>query len=431
MIEKQLRNYIAPNILAMVGTSCYVLADTFFIASSEGANGITALNLILPIYGLIFAIGSMIGIGSATKYSLLKSQGTKSAEDYFSNAIICTILVSLPFVAAGILFPRNILYLLGADGTIASLGETYIQIILCCTPLFMLNYTFTAFVRNDGAPRIAMAATLSSGIFNIIFDYIFMFPMGMGLAGAALATAISPAVSMAVCLLHYLSAKNTIRLVRKLPSLRKLTAACILGIVAFVGEISNGITTMVFNFILLELAGNTGVAAYGIVANLALVGTALFNGLSQGLQPLASTIHGKWDLDGEKRIYRHSLQIGIGIAFFLVAIVVLFADNLVAIFNHEDAAALASYAQQGLRLYFLGFLVASVNIVRAGFYSATGKGLLSSVLSLSRGVVAIVVFAFVLSKLLGITGVWLAFPAAEIFTLALSQILARTDREEL
>lgn len=229
-----------------------------------------------------------------------------------------------------------------------------------------------------------------------------MFPVGMGLAGAALATAISPAVSMAVCLLHYLSDKNTIRLVRKIPSLRKLTTACILG-----------------------------VAAYGIVANLALVGTALFNGLSQGLQPLASTIHGKWDLDGEKRIYRHSLQIGIGIAFFLVAIVVLFADSLVAIFNHENSAVLASYAQQGLRLYFLGFLVASVNIVRAGFYSATGKGLLSSAISLSRGVVAIVVFAFVLSKMLGITGVWLAFPAAEIFTLALSQILARTGREKL
>ena len=248
----------------------------------------------------------MIGIGSATKYSLLKSQGSKSAEDYFSNAIIWTVLVSLPFVAAGILSPQRILYLLGPDGTIVSLGETYIRIILCCTPLFMLNYTFTAFVRNDGAPRIAMAATLSSGVFNIIFDDIFMFPMGMGMAGAAVATAISPAISMAICLLHYLSARNTIRLVPKIPSLRKLTAACILGIVAFVGEISNGITTIVFNFILLALAGNTGVAVYGIVANLALVGTALFNGLSQGLQLLASTIHGKWDLDGEKRIYRHS-----------------------------------------------------------------------------------------------------------------------------
>ena len=110
---------------------------------------------------------------------------------------------------------------------------------------------------------------------------------------------------------------------------------------------------------------------------------------------------------------------------------VLFADSLVAIFNQENSDVLASYAQYGLRLYFPGFLVASVNIVRAGSYSATGKGMESSILSLSRSVAAIVVFAFVLSKLLGITGVWLAFPAAEIFTLAPPQILASTDREKL
>lgn len=149
--------------------------------------------------------------------------------------------------------------------------------------LFILNYTATAFVRNDGAPNVAMAATLGSGIFNIVFDYIFIFPLGLGMAGAAWATAVSPVVSMAICLTHYLSKRNTVRFMRKLPSLRKLLAACELGVVAFVGEISSGITTMVFNFVLLDLVGNIGVAAYGVVANLALVGTALFNGVSQGL----------------------------------------------------------------------------------------------------------------------------------------------------
>lgn len=134
MIEKQLRKYIIPNVLAMMGTSCYVLADTFFIATAAGANGITALNLALPIYGIIFAVGSMIGIGSATKYSLRKAMGRGDADDYFSNAVWWTLFASLAFVAAGIFCPDAVLRLLGADDVILETGRIYMRIILCFTP---------------------------------------------------------------------------------------------------------------------------------------------------------------------------------------------------------------------------------------------------------------------------------------------------------
>ena len=424
-MEKQLRRYLLPNILAMIGTSCYILADTFFISLSQGPNGITALNLVLPLYGLIFALGSMIGIGSATRYALGKGSNAPDYHLYFSNSIIWTLLVGAVFVALGVAVPDGVLRLMGADDTISRVGHNYIRIVLCFAPLFMLNFTCTAFVRNDGAPRIAMAATLLSGLFNILFDYLLMFPLGLGMTGAALATGFSPVVSMSICLLHYLSPRNTIRLTPTLPSLRRLLSACQLGVVAFVGEMSSGVTTMVFNFILLHLAGNAAVAAYGIVANIALVGVALFNGISQGLQPLASACHGSGDIQGQSRIYRHSMFIGLCVSAVVVAVVVTFAGTLVAVFNSQHSAQLADYATPGLRLYFLGFLFAGANIVKSGFYSATGRGRESSILALCRGVVAIVAFAFLLSHLLGITGVWLAFPAAELFTLLLGLVLGR------
>lgn len=424
-MEKQLRRYLLPNILAMIGTSCYILADTFFISLSQGPNGITALNLVLPLYGLIFALGSMIGIGSATRYALGKGSNAPDYHLYFSNSIIWTLLVGAVFVALGVAVPDGVLRLMGADETILQVGHNYIRIVLCFAPLFMLNFTCTAFVRNDGAPRIAMAATLLSGLFNILFDYLLMFPLGLGMTGAALATGFSPVVSMSICLLHYLSPRNTIRLTPTLPSLRRLLSACQLGVVAFVGEMSSGVTTMVFNFILLHLAGNAAVAAYGIVANIALVGVALFNGISQGLQPLASACHGSGDTQGQSRIYRHSMFIGLCVAAGMVAVVVTFAGSLVAVFNSQHSAQLADYATPGLRLYFLGFLFAGANIVKSGFYSATGRGRESSILALCRGVVAIVAFAFLLSHLFGITGVWLAFPAAELFTLLLGLVLGR------
>lgn len=424
-MEKQLRRYLLPNILAMIGTSCYILADTFFISLSQGPNGITALNLVLPLYGLIFALGSMIGIGSATRYALGKGSNAPDYHLYFSNSIIWTLLVGAVFVALGVAVPDGVLRLMGADDTISRVGHNYIRIVLCFAPLFMLNFTCTAFVRNDGAPRIAMAATLLSGLFNILFDYLLMFPLGLGMTGAALATGFSPVVSMSICLLHYLSPRNTIRLTPTLPSLRRLLSACQLGVVAFVGEMSSGVTTMVFNFILLHLAGNAAVAAYGIVANIALVGVALFNGISQGLQPLASACHGSGDTQGQSRIYRHSMFIGLCVSAVVVAVVVTFAGTLVAVFNSQHSAQLADYAIPGLRLYFLGFLFAGANIVKSGFYSATGRGRESSILALCRGVVAIVAFAFLLSHLFGITGVWLAFPAAELFTLLLGLVLGK------
>lgn len=424
-MEKQLRKYIIPNILAMIGTSCYVLADTFFISVAEGADGITALNLVLPVYGIIYAIGSMIGAGSATRYTLGKSMGNDDADGYFSNAVFWTVMISLIFVFIGILCPDRALVLLGADENILNVGMSYIRIVLCFAPFFMMNYTFTAFVRNDHAPKLAMAATLISGTFNIIFDYIFMFPMKMGMAGAALATGLSPIVSMSICMIHFMSKNNTVVFVRKMPSFQKLLSACNLGVAAFVGEFSSGITTLVFNFLLLGLAGNTAVAAYGIIANIALVGTSLFNGISLGLQPVASSVHGRNDHSAEKRVYRHALKIGEGIAFAGVLFVLLSAEQLTAVFNSENSQVLAEYAAAGMRIYMSGFLIAAVNIVKSGFYSAVGKGMEASVIALSRGIVAISVSAFLLSGIFGVSGVWIAFPVSEALTWLLSVLLSR------
>ncbi|MCM1170536.1 MAG: MATE family efflux transporter [Clostridium sp.] len=426
MIEKKLRKFIVPSVFAMLGISLYVLADTFFISVAAGADGITALNMALPVYAIMYAVGSMIGIGSATRYSLDKSLGKEDYDVYFSNSFVCTLLLSLFFVAIGIFAPGNVLRLMGADDNILKTGISYMRIALLFAPAFMLNYTMTAFVRNDNNPGIAMAATLSSSIFNIIFDYIFMFPMNMGISGAALATGISPIVSMAVCLLHYCSEKNTIRLVKKLPSAQKLILACQLGISAFVGEISGGVTTLTFNFVLLKIAGNIGVAAYGVVANISIVGIAVFNGISQGLQPMASEAGGAGDEDAKKRICRHSLQIGMIISALLVFVCWIFADGIVAVFNSEGSAQMAGYAAAGLRLYSLGFLIAAANIVRAGFFGAIGSAKECFIISLMRGIVAIVFFAVVLSKFMGIYGVWLAFPAAELTTFMISMAVRRS-----
>ena len=424
-LTKQFFKYVSQNIFGLLGTSCYILADTYFIAQAAGTDGVTLLNLCLPIYNLIFAFGSMIGLGAATRYAILRAQGDARAQRYFSNAIFCVCILAVPFMLVGIFRPDGLLRLMGGDADIVALGMNYARIFLMFTPFFMCNYVVASFVRNDGDPSLAMVATLSGSLFNVVFDYIFIFPMGLGLPGAALATAISPILSIAVCSAHFIKKSNTITFVRKAPSVRLLAQSCQLGISGFVGELSSGVTTTVFNFLLLRLAGNVAVAAYGVVANFALVATAIFNGVAQGAQPLVSQCYGKNEMAGARKLLLLGCGTALGLAALLYGVVFGYTDALTALFNSENSALMAEFAHSGMRIYFVGCFFAGCNIVAAGYLGAVNRPAEASITSLCRGMVAIVVCSLVLSALFGMNGVWAAFPVSEAITLALTVFLLK------
>ena len=424
-LTKQFFKYVSQNIFGLLGTSCYILADTYFIAQAAGTDGVTLLNLCLPIYNLIFAFGSMIGLGAATRYAILRAQGDARAQRYFSNAIFSVCILAVPFMLVGIFRPDGLLRLMGGDADIVALGMNYARIFLMFTPFFMCNYVVSSFVRNDGDPSLAMVATLSGSLFNVVFDYIFIFPMGLGLPGAALATAISPILSIAVCSAHFIKKSNTITFVRKAPSVRLLAQSCQLGISGFVGELSSGVTTTVFNFLLLRLAGNVAVAAYGVVANFALVATAIFNGVAQGAQPLVSQCYGKNEMAGARKLLLLGCGTALGLAALLYGVVFGYTDALTALFNSENSALMAEFAHSGMRIYFVGYFFAGCNIVAAGYLGAVNRPAEASITSLCRGMVAIVVCSLVLSALFGMNGVWAAFPVSEAIPLALTVFLLK------
>ena len=424
-VTKQFGRYVTQNIFGMLGISCYIIADTFFIAKAAGTDGITVLNLVLPIYNLIFAIGSMIGVGSATRFTILRAQGEERAHDYFSNAICFVWIIGILFTLAGIFIPDKIIALMGGDPGIVALGTGYTRIFLLFTPFFMMNYVIMAFVRNDNQPSLAMAGTLAGSFSNILFDYIFMFPMGLGFSGAALATAFCPVVTMLVCSTHYLSKKCNIGFKWKRLSLRHLISCCQLGVSAFVGEISSAVITFIFNMLILGLTGSTGVAAYGVVANLSLVGMAIMNGMAQGVQPLISESFGKGAFDDVKKLLHWGLTCVVAIEIIMIALVWSFTDPFISVFNSENNQLLLEYAHVGLRLYFLGFLFAGVNIVLVAYFSATANARPAIIGSLLRGVVAIGICAIVLSRIFGMNGVWLSFLTSEVITLIMVLILAR------
>ena len=191
---------------------------------------------------------------------------------------------------------------------------------------------------------------------------------------------------------------------------------CPLGISAFIGEISSGVTTVVFNFLILGLAGNNGVAAFGVVANISIMAISVFNGIAQGAQPLFSRFYGKGDWESVKRIWKLSVRTAVILAVMVVMITNIFTESIVGIFNSENNVQMANYAMQGVRIYFVGFLFAGCNIVGAGYLSATENAGKAFGVSIMRGVVAIIACAVILAYIFGMPGVWLAFPMAECIT---------------
>lgn len=416
-LYREFTTYVTLNILGSLGLSCYILADTFFVASRLGADGLTALNLAISVFGLLNGLGMMLGIGGGARYSIFQAQGMeREANRTFTIAFLTGAGLGLFFALCGLFFARPLAVLLGAEGHILPMCATYLRTALSFAPFFILNQVMTAFVRNDGNPKLAMAAMLTGSLTNIVLDYVFLYPLDMGIFGAAFATGVAPVVGLLLSSLHILTGRSRFRLVREPMRPRHLFSLSALGGAAFLNECSTSVVLVVFNLLILHLAGNLGVAAYSIVANLAFVMLGIFNGISNGTQPLVSQACGRGDLPRQRTLYRMALILATVFGVGITALGLFAAPPLVALFNSAGDPALQSLAEGGMHLYFLGFLFVGFNLITASYLGATERPLPSSLLSFFRGFVGIVVLALCFGLLFGLTGVWLAFPAAELLT---------------
>ena len=428
----RLLKFTASPIIMMIFTSIYTIVDGFFVSNCAGKTAFTALNLIYPYIQMLGCLGFMIGTGGSALVAMTLGMGDeKRANRLFSMLAVATVGIGAIFSAIGLALLRPVALLLGATPELLPSCLLYGRILLTFQTAFMLQYLFQSFFIAAEKPKLGLFFTVAAGVTNMVLDFVLVGVAGLGLAGAALATAVSPMLSIAICSRHFFQKDNTVQFVRQLPSAKLLGQSCQLGISGFVGEMSSGVTTTVFNLLLLGLAGNVAVAAYGVVANFALVATAIFNGVAQGAQPLVSECYGKGDRAGTRKL----LLLGSGTALVLAAVLysVVFGatDALVGIFNSENSIRMAQFAHMGMRLYFIGYFFAGFNIVAAGYLSATDRPAEAAITSIFRGMAAIVVCSLVLSRLFGMNGVWAAFPVSELLTalLTLFLLLRRTKTE--
>ncbi len=421
--------YTVLSVLGTLGVSCYILADTFFVAKGLGTNGLTALNLAIPVYNFIHGTGLMLGMGGATRFSICKSQGRyEEINRIYTNTLYLALFFSAIFMLPGLFGSNQLAVLLGADAGIREMTSTYLRWLLLFTPAFILNDVLLCFVRNDNGPQLSMIAMLTGSFSNIVLDYLFIFPMGMGIFGAVFATGLSPVISIILMCPHWLKKKNTFHLTKTGISACIIKQDLSLGFPSLIAQLSSGIVMIIFNGIILKLQGNTGVAAYGVVANISLVIVALYTGIGQGVQPLISTFYGAGNFKMVRKALRYALITTLSISCVIYLLIFVFAQPITAVFNSGSNARLQQIAVEGLRLYFISAAFIGYNIILATYFTSVEKAFPAHILSVLRGLVLILPMAFLLSAAAGMTGVWLACPVTEFLTALLGFAIDQHDK---
>ena len=421
--------YLIPSVGGMLGVSLYVLGDTIIVGRGIGSVGLAALNISIPMINVFNGLGLLFGMGASTAISISRGRGDeKQVNNIFTISIILTILAGLVLTLIRVFFLDELCMLLGASTDTFAMSRDYLGVIMSFSTMFLLNYALTVLVRNDGNPNLSMWGMLTGSIVNVILDYIFIFIFGWGMTGAALATSISPILGLLILSIHFITKRNKMKFTKiklRLSIVRRIISN---GFASFIVEISAGVVIFIFNIVIIGLNGDIGVSAYSIIANLSLIATAIFTGIGQAIQPIVSVNFGAKKM---KRVYEAGKlaiysALGLGIVFYAIGF--FFPEFLVSMFSKGDNELL-DITIKGIKIYFMSFVLMGINIVLTSYLQSKEYAKSAMMISLLRGFAFTVFYVLILSRIFGITGVWMTLPLAEISTIVLAVILSANCRK--
>lgn len=416
-VKQVFMRYLVPSVFATMVTSIYVLADTIIVGKGIGTIAVAALNIVLPLYNIFFGLGLLFGVGGSVLMSILRGEGDeKGSNAYFSTSLVamCVVLaLSLAFFTA---FMEEIALVFGGTPETMPYIMDYMPYIVWGMGLFFFSSYLQTFIRNDGAPRLAMYAVVSGGVANIILDYVFVYNFNMGMAGAAIATVMGSGLTVVILLTHFFTKKNNLHFSLKGVRPSFIKNIILNGFASFLIEVASGVTIFVFNIQLLKYAGNTGVSVYSIISNTAIVVVCLCKGINQAAQPLLSTNYGAGLYERTDKIRSLAVKVSIIICAVPVILGLVVPDFFTYIFINPDSAIL-SMSAPAIRIYFVGFMMLGINMVFICYFQAILKNGYSMIICLMRGLILVVAFAYIFPLFMDVTGIWLAVPAAETITM--------------
>lgn len=415
---KSLLGYAAPTIAVMLFVSIYTMVDGIFVARYVNATALSAINIFLPIYTVIFAIALMIGTGGSA--IIAKKMGGENkyeeARSNFTFIVLCGIFIGLLISVLGLIFIRPLLEFLGA-GSSEQLFEytlTYGKIILLFSPFLIVQMMFENFFVTSGKPKLSLVITLFGGIVNIVLDYFFIVILDMEIKGAAIATVIGIVIPSSIGIAYFILSKNRgLYFVKPRIDGKVFLNTCLNGSSEMVTNLSSSVVTLAFNLLMLHYIGVDGVAAVTIMLYLMMFLTPVFMGYSVGIAPIISYKYGSQQINQLQFIVKKSLFI-IGISSFaIVGLSYVLGPVLIEVMVGKGSNVY-SIAIDGFRIFCISFLFMGLNIFTSMLFTALSNGKISAIISFLRTLVFVLIGLLLLPLIFGgVKGIWIAIPLAE------------------
>ena len=420
-----LLKFAFPSIIMMIFMSLYTIVDGIFISRFLGSNALSSLNIVFPVINVVIAIATMLGTGGNAIISKYLGEGRdRDARECLTQFTVIGLAISLLLLVLTQIFLTPLCRALGSTDVLLADCRAYLSVSLMFAPACMLQTLFQSYLVTAGMPALGLFLTIGAGILNAGLDYVLILVFPMGIAGAAIATGIGQSVPAVAGLFYFLLSRKGLYFTRFRLHPKELFMACYNGSSEMVTQLSNAVITFLFNLIMLELAGENGVAAITIL----LYGQFLFNGFylgfSIGISPIVGFQYGAGNRKQLRSIYRTSFLFVLASSVALTAIAVISSTPLVSVFTRDPETF--ALADAGFRIFAFNFLFSGFNIASSGFFTALSNGRVSAIISFLRTLVFIVLSLLTLPRCLGITGAWLAIPVAEFLTLMLALRLHRT-----
>ena len=417
---KNIVKFAVPTIAMTVFMSFYTMVDGLFVSNLIGTDALSAINLTAPVIQLVTAVSTMLATGgSAVIMKKMGEQKTDEAKEDFTFLIIVNVIVGLVMCAAGYLAMDFIFAGMNLSPAVEGYCVEYLSRYLIFTVPILLMNNFTLYMIASEKAVLSLICSVTGGILNMALDYVFIAGLDMGIGGAAVATGLGYSVTAVAGLFVFSRKKSLLHFKKPVFRIRVLGSAASNGCSEMATALVTGIVTMMFNWTMLHYVGEDGVAAVTIIMYVLMFASSLYTGYSYGVAPMLSFYYGEQNREKLKKLVGLSMKVIAVISVITAAASFVMTRPLVSVFARTDNPVY-DLAVTGNRictaaLFFIGF-----NIFASGMFTALSNGIVSAVLAFSRSFVFMLITMIVLPLILGVNGIWLATPAAELMALGLS-----------
>ena len=417
---KNILKFAVPTIVMTVFMSFYTMVDGLFVSNLIGTNALSAINLTAPIIQIVTAISTMLATGgSAVIMKKMGEQKVEEAKEDFTFLILVNVIVGIVMCAAGYLAMKPIFAHMNLSAYVQGYCVEYLSRYLVFTVPILLMNNFTLYMIASEKAALSLICSVTGGVLNMVLDYVFIAGFGMGIGGAAIATGLGYCVTAVVGLFIFSCKKNLLHFRKPIFRIGVLVNAATNGCSEMATALVTGIITMMFNWTMLHYVGEDGVAAVTIIMYVLMFASSLYTGYSYGIAPMLSFNYGERNHEKLKKLIMLSLKIVTVISVITVAASFMLTRPLVSVFARLDNPVY-NLAVTGNKICTIALLFIGFNIFASGMFTALSNGIVSAVLAFSRSFVFMLITMIVLPLILGVNGIWLATPAAELMALILS-----------